>query len=356
MAINKVKGSKNGQQKYRVRVYVEGKQIEKIVYGVANAKATEMQLLSSTSTSNITVEQLCTEYLVYKKLEIRETSLGICTRNINKYISPFFSNYKIEKLSVKKMNDWKLWLNEFSLGLATKKNIYILFNAIIDYAVKLEYISSNNLRKTGNFKDVNLELEQKEVAFYTANQFKLFIQTSLDNCKTIQDWNSYVFFNIAFLTGMRKGEIFALKWNDLNNNVLTVNKSFNKRNNIISPPKNKSSIRNISISVQLQNVLQVHKDRLIKSMLYKDDDYILINISEAKLQKHNKDTANNCNLNKIRIHDFRHSHASLLINANINIFEISKRLGHSKVETTWNTYGHLYPDSENQIIEVLDKI
>lgn len=61
-------------------------------------------------------------------------------------------------------------------------------------------------------------------------------------------------------------------------------------------------------------------------------------------------------LKHIRIHDFRHSHASLLANEGINIQEIARRLGHSDVSMTWNTYSHLYPREEERAIQILDKI
>ena len=58
----------------------------------------------------------------------------------------------------------------------------------------------------------------------------------------------------------------------------------------------------------------------------------------------------------IRIHDFRHTHASLLANEGINIQEIARRLGHSKIEITWNIYSHLYPREEERAVAVLDSI
>ena len=59
---------------------------------------------------------------------------------------------------------------------------------------------------------------------------------------------------------------------------------------------------------------------------------------------------------KIRIHDFRHSHASLLANNGINIQEIARRLGHTNIEITWNIYSHLYPQQEEKAVEILNKI
>lgn len=74
----------------------------------------------------------------------------------------------------------------------------------------------------------------------------------------------------------------------------------------------------------------------------------MTSLRDSTLDKHNKKYAELAGIKKIRIHDFRHSHASLLANEGINIQEIARRLGHSKIEITWNTYSHLYPREENE--------
>lgn len=70
----------------------------------------------------------------------------------------------------------------------------------------------------------------------------------------------------------------------------------------------------------------------------------------------NREYAKLAGVKRIRIHDFRHSHASLLANEGINIQEIARRLGHSKVEITWNIYSHLYPHEEERAVKILNKI
>ena len=79
-------------------------------------------------------------------------------------------------------------------------------------------------------------------------------------------------------------------------------------------------------------------------------------LRDSSVQKMNVKIAADEGLKVIRIHDFRHSHASLLANEGINIQEIARRLGHSKIEITWNTYSHLYPREEERAVKVLDKI
>lgn len=79
-------------------------------------------------------------------------------------------------------------------------------------------------------------------------------------------------------------------------------------------------------------------------------------LRDSTLEKRNRQFAESAEVKKIRIHDFRHSHAGLLANEGINIQEIARRLGHSKIEITWNTYSHLYPREEERAIKILDKI
>ena len=79
-------------------------------------------------------------------------------------------------------------------------------------------------------------------------------------------------------------------------------------------------------------------------------------LRDSTIQKRNIKFAQLAGIKTIRIHDFRHSHASLLANEGINIQEISRRLGHSNVEITWNTYSHLYPREEERAVKILNKI
>ncbi|MGN0148785.1 MAG: tyrosine-type recombinase/integrase [Clostridia bacterium] len=79
-------------------------------------------------------------------------------------------------------------------------------------------------------------------------------------------------------------------------------------------------------------------------------------IRDTSVENRNKSYAEKAGLKKIRIHDFRHSHASYLANNGINIQEIARRLGHSKVDITWNTYSHLYPKEEDRAVAVLENI
>jgi len=171
-----------------------------------------------------------------------------------------------------------------------------------------------------------------------------------------------VFFNIAFYTGLRKGEIHALRWSDIDNQYLSVKHSIAQKlhnRDIETPPKNKSSIRTIQIPLPLIQILNDHMERQKRVQILNEDSRILGDqrcIRDSSICNRNEFYSSLAGVKRIRIHDFRHSHASLLANMGINIQEIARRLGHSKIEITWNTYSHLYPKEEEKAMAILNAI
>lgn len=208
------------------------------------------------------------------------------------------------------------------------------------------------------------------MSFYTPEEFKKYIEIARKQAlekqkkeKNLYEWNFYVFFNIAYYTGLRKGEIHALRWNDINGNYLSVKHSITQklknRTDVETPPKNKSSIRTLQMPLPLIKILKEHKKRQMQLQNFSEDSRILGDgkcLRDTTIQKKNILYSTLANVKTIRIHDFRHSHASLLANMGINIQEVARRLGHSKVEITWNTYSHLYPKEEEKAVAILNAI
>lgn len=367
---------KDGLQKYRVRVnYTDAlgkpRQITRVAYGSDAAKALEMQLTAQVNSRELapkmTVMQLFEEYIAAKRSEVRETSLDKTTRILKKNVLPKFESTKLDSLSVPMVQNWKQEISAQGLSFTTRKNIYGEFRAMINYAVKMEYIPKNPVTIAGNFK-APLEPE-KEMLFYTPEEFKRFIAAAHECAEqaeaegSVFEWNYYVFFNIAFYMGMRKGEINALQWSDIKGGYLSITKSVAQKlsgGDRFTPPKNKSSIRTIQIPRRLQTILEEHRKRSESSLeCFTEAAYICGGerpIRDTSIEKKNKHYAELAGVKRIRIHDFRHSHASLLANEGINIQEIARRLGHSNISMTWNTYSHLYPREEERAVRVLDNI
>lgn len=375
MPIYKMQGKKDGKQKYRVRVnyidsYGKAKQIDRVAYGNEEAKQLERelnyQIREQTPAQKMTVKMLSEEYLKAKKHEIRESTYAKTEFALSRYIVSELSNTKIDKLTAPVLQKWKQTIEEKGLSIRTRKNMYSEFRAMLNWAVKMEYLPNNPLLKVGNFK-APLEAH-KEMDYYTADEYKRFITAALQSAeKATQDgdwtqWHYYVFFAIAFLTGMRKGEIHALTWNDYKDGCIHITKSLTQKlkgEDRITPPKNKSSIRTIQVPIPLIKILDEHYKRCKDIDGFSDDLYICGGtraLRDTSLENANIKFAEMARIKKIRIHDFRHSHASLLANEGINIQEIARRLGHANVTITLQTYSHLYPREEERAIKILNKI
>ena len=231
----------------------------------------------------------------------------------------------------------------------------------------MEYIERNPLLKVGNFKGSSES--KKEMGIYTAAQFTQLINTikqianeKQEKGNDLSEWDFYVFFNIAFYTGLRKGEINALKWSDISGSILSVSRSIAQKlkgDDRETPPKNKTSIRSLQMPLPLIKVLKEHRERQ-EQLINFSEDYRICGgercLRDSTIQKRNIHYATLSGLKHIRIHDYRHSHVSVLANEGINIQEIARRLGHAKIEETWNTYSHLYPREEEKAVAILNNI
>lgn len=378
MPIYKMNGKKDGLQKYNVRInYISDigkpKQLTRTTYGLDAAKELERRLEydfkvnDEVLTRKMSIKQLFDEYIKVKQYEVRETTLDKTKRIIKRHVIPKLADVSIDKMSVKILQEWKVSLEEQGLALKTKKNVFSELRSMLNYAVKMEYIPKNPLAKVGNFRSA-LSTKQ-EISFYTPEEFRKFINVAKDialkkqgKSQSLYEWNYYVFFSIAFYTGLRKGEIHALRWSDIENGYLSVKRSLTQKlhhKDIETPPKNRSSFRTLQMPTPLIEILNEHKIRQQQLTDFKDNSMVLgdgRSLRDTSIQNRNIQYASLAGVKRIRIHDFRHSHASLLANMGINIQEIARRLGHARIEMTWNTYSHLYPKEEEKAMAVLNKV
>lgn len=373
MPLTKTGKKKDGLMQYRVRInYTDnlGKphQVERTAYGLEEAKQLETALMSEykdkRTAVKLTVKELCDEYAEYHKHETRRTSHESTMKILRLRVLPYLADYRIDKLTQPVLADWKNKIAAENFVISTKKNAYAKFSALLNYAVKMDYIPKNPLTVLGNFKDPEQIDKPAEVLhYYTPEQFLAYITVAHDTAVTCIDWGYYVFFNIAFYTGARKGEINALKWSDIDGNIMHIRRSVSQKikgGDVETPPKNKSSYRDLQIPEPLMKSLKEHKKRQQEGSRLFSDNYRVCGgerpLRDTSIENKNKAFAKAANLPHIRIHDFRHTHASLLVNEGINIQEIARRLGHADVQMTWNTYSHLYPREEERAVEILNKI
>ncbi len=375
MPITRTKKRKDGLQQYRVRInYTDvsgtARQVERTAYGLQEAQMLEMQLLSEyketkkSPTARMTIEDLYHEYEKYHANETRATTHATAIKVLKLRVLPFLSGTRLDKLTQPVVAKWKNSISALPLATSTKKTAYKAFSALLNYAVKMEYISKNPLSALGNFRDTDsFSKPADSLHYYSAEQYLKYISQAKAKASTVIDWGYYVFFSIAFYTGARKGEINALKWSDINDNILHIRRSISQKlkgGDVETPPKNKSSYRNLQIPQPLMKILAEHKERQRESHRAFCDDFRICGgekpLRDTSIENKNKAFSSAAGLPHIRIHDFRHTHASLLVNEGINIQEIARRLGHSDVQMTWSVYSHLYPREEERAVAILDKI
>lgn len=374
MPIYQTGKKKNGKMQYRVRInytdpFGEYCQKERLIYGKKEAQAAEQKLLSIYSENGdrgaITLTDWFEEYMIQRGSEYRKTTDAKLRSNIKNHVLPSLGELSLADLDVKALTAWKTQLGALGYSVSYCRRIYGSLNQLLKKAVELKLIPENPLKNIQNFRDPDFGVGEERLRYYTAEQFICYITAADELVKTYYDRSVWIFFCIAYYTGMRKGEIHALRWSDLDGNMLHVRRSITQKVKgspaVETAPKNKSSVRDLQIPAPLLNLMLQYKALQQLHFGKKwDPQYRVVYgsrcASDTTIANRNKAWAKAAELEPIKVHDFRHSHASLLANEGINIQEIARRLGHANVQITWKTYAHLYPREEERAVGILNRV
>ena len=279
-----------------------------------------------------------------------ETRLREHTMRTKKYIVelkilPYFGNKRVNDITAADIRQWQNELIKMGYSPTYLKTINNQLSAIFNYAVRYYDLKSNPCAKAGSMGKSKAE----EMDFWTGEEFRRFIDSVMN--KRL----SYMAFMTLYWTGMRLGELLALnpKDVDLEKRTISITKSYQRlgKKDVITPPKTSKSKRVITIPEFLAADIKDYMDSLYD--LQEDDR--LFPITKYYLEHEMQRGIKESGVKRIRVHDLRHSHASMLIELGFSPLEIANRLGHEKVETTLNTYSHLYPNKQTKLAERLDR-
>ncbi len=186
----------------------------------------------------------------------------------------------------------------------------------------------------------------------SAEQAKLFL-------KSIEEHRWYPIYVLAILTGMRKGEILGLHWEDidLKNGAANIKHTLVtvQGRSFLSQPKSENARRTITLPNTVIEVLQEKK-------LASGNEGLVFTtstgrpVSQRNLTRHFHSALENLGLPRIRFHDLRHTAATLLLKANVHPKVVQDMLGHSSVVLTLDTYSHVIPGMQDEAAEEMDKI
>lgn len=306
--------------------------------------------------NEMTFERLINLFLNFKETRVREnTFYGY--KNKLPYLKLLY-NIKVKDFNYVQFEKWHDYINSTDLATRTKNDIYKLLKTIMNYGASwYEFNFAKVYPKMTNFNNPN-EMP-KEQLFYTYDEFKQFISVEKD-----LKWKCI--FEILYYCGIRRGELRGLQWKDINldKRTLSITKQITDRNGSIknvrfSLPKTKSSIRTLKMPQILVDDLKMLKSEFKTMKEFNDDFFVAGSIFPVATNTINNHKDKNCklaNVKRIRLHDFRHSCASLLINKGANVQVVAKYLGHAKIEETLKTYAHLFISTLDEIVAVIDKL
>lgn len=327
----------NGEKKRFVRRGFKNRQEARL------AEADFLLNFDTTDDERITFETLAEMYKNWYKKRRKESSYKKIKSVVDIHLNPFFKKKyigDITKRDVIKLHDKLL---DKKLSVTSVKKAHTVLSSMLNYAIKTEYLKVNVAREAGNL-DIK---ETKRFEFWTIDEFKQFIST-------VDDLMYRTLFMTLFYSGMRKGEALALTWKDVDfeNSIIDINKTAFHQN--ITSTKTESSVRKVKMPQHTMNLLRELKLSKLSKINYVVFGEFYDHISESTLDRQYNHYVKLSKVKRIRIHDFRHSHASYLISLGNDIQVVSERLGHANTSTTYDIYAHLYPNAEAEAVAKME--
>ncbi|MYV11769.1 site-specific integrase [Lactobacillus salivarius] len=312
----------------------------------------------------MTFEEVYKLWFEQHKATVKESSAYIHNTIIKVQVLPYFGTLRVDKIDTVYCQKQ---VNRIFKTLKNYNSAINLIRRIFDYAKVMKQIKTNPMNDVIiPKKRKTLDDTDKPVNFYTKEQLRTFLETLKEHAP----YQMYVAFRVMAFTGMRKGELAALKWSDVDfeNGTISINKTvaFNNAGKFhIQTPKTRKSIRTISIDDTTLNALKTWKNELRKELfkqgqnIDKGDGFIFHtqkgNFIIKYIDKFLPSFLKKYNLPPIKPHGFRHTHASLLFESGASIKEVQDRLGHENIKTTMDIYTHVTKSAREKTAEKFAK-
>ena len=278
------------------------------------------------------------------KERLKRSTWLMKTSVIDQKILPYFRKKKVQEIKPTDIIAWQnvmlTWRDENGKGYSPTylKTIHNQCSAIFNHAVRYYELKSNPAAKAGNMG----KEKTKEMLFWTKPEYQCFSDAMMD--KPV----SFYAFEILYWCGLRLGEMLALTAADFDfvKNTVRINKSYQRIGceDVVTDPKTAKSIR----TVQMPDFLAEEMKDYIKSLYGIGNDERIFPISKNYLHHEMDRGCKATGVKRIRIHDLRHSHVSLLIDMGFSAVAIADRVGHESIDITYR-YAHLFPTTQQEI-------
>lgn len=364
----------NGQKRYRFKVYIgidplTGKEKRTTRSNFKTIKEAELALarlkieIANGQYKKVQAETYREVYELWVKVyekTVEESTFVKTTGIFRNHILPTMGAYKIDKINVdicQRHVDG--WIEKLVNGDKTKNYASL----VMRFAIKRGYI------KTNPFDLVDLPRKRKKIStkretenFYTKEQLRQFLEYAEQH----PNYKIYAFFRLLAYSGMRKGEALALTWTDINfkDNEISINKAIGQgiSQKLYIKATKTNTDRTIKMDEATMVILKEWKKKQQQAYLtlgyntLQKEQLVFSNTKNSFIQptKTNdwlRSIIGKSNLPPITTHGFRHTHCSLLFEADATIKSVQDRLGHSDVKTTMDVYAHVTASAKEDAIQ-----
>ena len=283
-------------------------------------------------------------YFRDKSQSLKDRSIKNKRDTMKAQLLPYFKDRPMNSITPAEIIQWQNTIIEKGYSDDYLKTIQNQMTALFNHAKNIYNLADNPCDKVKRMGKTS----KKKMKFWTIEEYRQFMTGIEPGSKY------YVLFELLFWTGAREGEALSITPADIDfeRNLLQINKTYYRMHgeDVITSPKTEESNRTISIPEFLKKEIQDYISRLYE---LPEDERIFPMVHEA-VQHKLKQVVQKTGVKKIRVHDIRHSHAAFLINKGVQPLMIKERFGHTDIRITLNTYGHLYPDQQKVVADMLD--
>ncbi len=292
-------------------------------------------IINKTSINKPTLNQFALESFEMNKNYRREHTTKDLINKYNLHIKPLLGDKKIDEISIKDIKQWQNYLIEINLSVKYIKNLRSILNVILKDALEDEIIEKNPIEKVKAPKRKYSE-NKYQIEPFTKEEIELLINNATGQFKNI--------LITLFFTGIRLGELVALKWNDINWEKKTITiKRANQKDGSIGFTKTEKN-REITLLPPVEKALKNQK-QINEYIFTTQYNKRYINYNTLR-DYHWRKLLKKCNLEYRELYQTRHTFASMMISNNENITWVSNMLGHSEITTTLRFYTKYIPQEK----------
>lgn len=344
----------------------QGKRIQRWRRGLPTKKAAEEAMRlelhqrregTYIEKSNETVGELLDRWLLtVAKHKVKPTSLEDYAATIRKHLKPALGHVPVQALTPAMVQKFYADKLDAGLGGRTVQLCHLRLSQALALAEREGIVNRNACKATEPPTP-----RAKPGLTWTGEQARAFLSEAK------KDQTYWPLWLLALKTGLRRGELLGIRWGDLDLNAGTLRVQQTvlvlAGAPSIQQPKTDAGRRTVKLSADVVAALEKHRlawvERKLSAASWTDLDLVFCTGEGKPLNPNNLYRAYNAivaraNVPRIRLHDMRHTHATLLLAAGTPIKAVSERLGHAKTSITLDTYAHVLPDMQDRAVEAID--